>query len=81
MSGPAANSEDMVPHTELALLFAKEAYEACFRDPGASFVVLMTAAAVAGHAIDRDMEEMHQVLDKVNAPALAAFLKATKTKQ
>ncbi|MGC0225185.1 hypothetical protein [Pseudooceanicola nitratireducens] len=50
-------------------------------DPRQPFVALMTAAAVAGHIIDRKPEEMHKVLDQVMGIAQAALLEATETKQ
>lgn len=49
-------------------------------DPRDPFLALMTAAAVAGHIIDRDPAEMHEVLDKVMGLAEALLLHSTETK-
>lgn len=67
---------------DAALLFAHQADEVFGKsDPRQPFVALMTAAAVAGHIIERSPEEMHEVLDKVMGIAQAAMLEATETKQ
>lgn len=67
---------------DVALLLAHQADEMFGQtDPRQPFVALMTAAAVAGHIIQRKPEEMHKVLDQVMGVAEAAMLEATETKQ
>lgn len=67
---------------EVALLLAHQADQMFgATDPRQPFVALMTAAAVAGHIIQRKPEEMHKVLDQVMGVAQAALLEATETKQ
>ena len=67
---------------DAALLLAHQADELFGQsDPRQPFVALMTAAAVAGHIIDRKPEDMHSVLAKVMDVAQAALLEATETKQ
>ncbi|AVO36624.1 hypothetical protein [Pukyongiella litopenaei] len=67
---------------DVALFLAHQANELLDKsDPRKPFVALMTAAAVAGHIIQRDPKEMHEVLDKVMDLAEAALLEATETKQ
>ena len=80
--GRARPRDAVPPMKDLALLFAHQANEMCGgQDPRFPFVVLMTAAAVAGHMMERPAEEMHRVLDQVMPVALAAMLEATETKQ
>ena len=62
-------------------MMAHVANENCSGDPREPFVVLMTAAAVAGHIIERTPEEMHKTLDQVMELAQALMLHATETKQ
>lgn len=50
-------------------------------EPRKAFVCLMTAAAIAGHTMERTREEMHRILDEVHDVALAAMLHATEKKQ
>jgi len=38
-------------------------------DPREPFVVLMTAAVLAGYIIEQDDEALHQTLDRVKGPA------------
>ncbi|MEX0305636.1 MAG: hypothetical protein AB3N24_24715 [Leisingera sp.] len=64
-----------------AQYLANEANEKCSGDPREPFIALMTAAAMAGHIIERTPEEMHSVLDQVLDIAQAALLEATQTKQ
>ena len=67
---------------DVALLLAHQADEMFGQtDPRQPFVALMTAAAVAGHIIQRSPEDMHKVLDQVMGIAEAALLNATETKQ
>lgn len=69
---------------DVSLLLSHQAHElfgGTGSDPRQPFVALMTAAAVAGHIINRSPEEMHEVLDKVMGIAEAAMLEATETKQ
>ena len=67
---------------DVALLLAHQADELFGQsDPRQPFVALMTAAAVAGHIIQRPPEEMHKVLDQVMGLAEVAMLEATETKQ
>lgn len=64
-----------------AQYLATVANDKCSGDPREPFVALMTAAAMAGHIIERTPEEMHAVLDQVMDIAQAALLEATETKQ
>ena len=78
------NGTEKISIKEVSLLLAHHAHK-LFGGPGTDprqpFVALMTAAAVAGHIINRKPEEMHQVLDQVMDIAEAAMLEATETKQ
>ena len=65
----------------IALALAHTANRQCSGDPREPFVALMTAAAIAGHIIDRTPTQMHEALDKVMDVAQAAMLEATETKQ
>jgi hypothetical protein len=66
----------------IALALADEANRRCGGDdPRHTFVALLTAAAIAGHIINRRPDEMHAVLDQVMAVAEAALLRVTETQQ
>lgn len=67
---------------EASLLLAHQADQLFGQtDPRQPFVALMTAAAIAGHIIEREPADMHVVLDQVMDIALAAMLEATETRQ
>jgi hypothetical protein len=66
--------------SDAALLMASQANEVA-PDPGMTFVVAMTAAAITGHIIERTREQMHATLDQVFDVAMAKMLEATETKQ
>ena len=77
-------TDNTVSIKDTALILAHNAHQLFGgegSDPRQPFVALMTAAAVAGHIINRKPEEMHEVLDKVMGIAEAAMLEATETKQ
>jgi hypothetical protein len=76
MGGDAVN----LPPSEAALLMAHQANEIT-GDPGMTFVVAMTAAAITGHIIERTREQMHATLDQVFDVAMAKMLEATETRQ
>lgn len=63
-----------------ALLLAHLAHQQSNGDVRQSFVALMTAAAIAGHIIERTPEDMHKVLGQVMDVAEATLLEATQTK-
>lgn len=50
-------------------------------DPAKTFVAAMTAAALAGHIIERTPEQMREMLDRVSDVALTLMLRVTETRQ
>ena len=68
------------PLTEIALRVLHETHKRTGGDPRTTLVVLMTAASMSGHIIERSNKEMHEIYDKVDPVALAKLMHVTEQK-